>query len=72
MKPTLHDAELPRPTRAHPDVPDVAGLDDVVEGLHGLLDRGVWIEAMALQDIDVVQLESLERCFDRVEDVLRL
>jgi hypothetical protein len=69
-KPTLHDAELPRPTRAHPDVSDVAGLDDVMEGLHGLLNGGIWVETMALQDIDVVQLKSLQRGLNGVEDVL--
>lgn len=36
--------------------------------LHGLLERGVVVEAMDLEDIDVVGVEALERGVDLVED----
>lgn len=35
---TLHQLELPGPTRRHPDVPRVTGLYDIVQSLHRFLD----------------------------------
>lgn len=90
---TLHLMELVRVTRAHADVSAVAGLDDVVERVHRLLDRCVIVESgrqlttlytvsqlymrnelcdlpVALQDIDIVELQPLKGRLDRVKDVL--
>lgn len=35
-----------------------------MEGLHGLLDGGVVVEPVALQDVDIVELKSGERRVD--------
>lgn len=56
--------------RAHPDVPDVASLYHIVECLHGFLDGRVIVEAMKLQDVDVIKLETSEGMLHRIEDVL--
>lgn len=56
--------------RAHADVAYVASLYDIVEGLHSFLDRGVVVEPMTLEYIDVVELQSLQTRFDSGEDVL--
>jgi hypothetical protein len=62
--------ELPRPAGAHPDVPHIPSLYDIVERLHGLLNRRIRVEAVALQKVNVIQLEPLERSFDGVEYML--
>jgi hypothetical protein len=62
--------ELPSSAAAHSNVTHPARLDNVVKGLHGLLNGSVRVEPMALKDIDVVGLETFERRFNRVEDVL--
>jgi hypothetical protein len=48
----------------------MTSLDDIVKGLHGLFDRGVPVEAVTLEDIDVVELQAFETVLNRVEDVL--
>jgi len=60
----LHGGELPRPHRRGPEIADLAGLDDVVQRLHRLLDRRVRIEAVDLVEIDVVGTEPGQRCVD--------
>lgn len=67
---TLHELELPRPAAAHPDVPHPSGLNDVVQRAHRLFDRSVVVESVALEDIDVVELQSGQRVLDRGEDSL--
>jgi hypothetical protein len=67
---TLHDMELPRIAGAHPYVSYIPRLDDIVEGLHCLLDGRVGVEAVTLKKIDVIQLKPLERSFHRVEYML--
>jgi hypothetical protein len=62
--------ELPRPAGAHPDIPHIPSLYDIVERLHGLLNRRVGVKAVALQKVNVIQLEPLERGFDGVEYML--
>ena len=54
----LHLGELPGPHRRGADVAGLAGLDDVVQGLHGLLDRRVGVEAVDLVEVDVVGAEA--------------
>ena len=41
-----------------------------MERLHGFFDWRIIIEAVALEQIDIVELKALQRGFDRVEDVL--
>lgn len=60
----LHGLELIGVTARHADVPRVPGLDDVVQGLHGFGDGCVIVEPVALEDVDVVELEALEGVFD--------
>lgn len=50
----LHCVELVGETRAHPNIADVSGLDDIVQRLHCLFDRSVVVEAVALEEIDVL------------------
>jgi hypothetical protein len=38
--------------------------------LHGLCDRGIRIEAMALENVDIVELKTLQGSFDCFEYVL--
>lgn len=40
--------------------------------LHGLFDRRFIIEAMALEDVDIVEPEPLEGAFDRCKDALMI
>jgi hypothetical protein len=67
---TLHQLELPSKAAAHADVSHVASFHDIVQSPHCLLDRSVLIEPMALQNVDVVELQSLERLLDRGKDML--
>lgn len=66
----LHLSELHSPHAAGTDVPDFSALDEVVQRLHGLLDRYVDVETVDLQEIDVLEVQTLERCVDGVEDGL--
>ena len=50
---------LPGVAAAHADVPYLAALNDIVQRLHRLLDGCLVVEAMALQQVDVVDLEAL-------------
>jgi hypothetical protein len=43
-----------------------AYLDDIVQGLHRLFNGGLLIEAMALQQIDIIELEPPERMVCRL------
>ena len=49
--------ELPREHAAGADVARLARLDDIVQGLHRLLDRGLRIPAVDLVQVDVVEAE---------------
>ena len=55
---------------AHADVPNLAALDDIMQCLHRFLNRCIIVKAMALQEIDVVELETPERVLYAFEDVL--
>ena len=52
---------LPSIAAAHAYIPDMSRFDDVMQGLHRLFNRCLRIEAMALQHIDVVELQAFER-----------
>lgn len=60
----LHRVELPSVAAGHPDVTRIASFDDVVQSVHGLSSRRILVKAMALEDIDVIELESFKRMFD--------
>ena len=66
----LELGELPRVHRGRAEVADLARLDDVVQRLHRLLDRGVGVEAVDLVEVDVVGAEPRERGVDLLEDRL--
>lgn len=42
-----------------------------MQSLHGFLDRCFIVKSVQLEDIDVFELQSLERVFDRREDPLK-
>ena len=61
---------LPSVAATHTDIPNLAALDDVVQRLHGLLDRRLIVKAMALQQVDVVEPKALKRVVNTLKDVL--
>lgn len=60
----LHLGELPGVHRTGPDVADLARLDQVVQRLHRLLDRGVRVEAVDLVEVDVVGAQAPQAVVD--------
>ena len=52
---------LPSVATAHAIVSDVSRFHNVVQSLHGLIDQRIGIEAMALQDVDIIMLQTLKR-----------
>lgn len=66
----LHCVELVSVATRHPNVPRISSLDDIVQSLHRLGNRGIVVESMALEDIDIVELEALKRVFDRIKNML--
>lgn len=46
------------------EVHDFAGLDEVVESVHHLLDRGGVVPEVDIEDVNVRRLELLERVVD--------
>jgi len=67
----LELGELPGVHAAGAQVADLAGLHDVVQGLHGLLEGSVGIEAVDLVEVDVVGPEPGQRGVDLLEVALR-
>jgi len=64
----LHLGELPGPHARRAEVPYFSGLDEVVQGFHGFLDRGVGVEAVDLIEVDVVGFEPGQRRVDLFHD----
>ena len=60
--------ELPGVHGRCADVADLAGLDYVVEGLHGLFDGGLVVPAVDLIEVDVVSAETLQALVEFEED----
>ena len=52
----LHCLELVGVAARHPDVSCIAGFDYIMQSLHGLGDRSVVVEAMALDYVDIIEL----------------
>jgi len=53
------------------EVPDLSLPDEIVHGAGDVLDGHVGIDAMLVQEVDRIDLESLERCLRDLADVLR-
>ena len=64
----LHLGELPGIHRRRAEIADLPRLDEVVQRLHRLLDRGVGVEAVDQVDIDVVSVEASQRGVDLLHD----
>ena len=57
---TLHKLELPSPTAAHSNVPDLAHLHEIVKRLHCLFNRTRIVESVTLKHIDIIQLKAFK------------
>ena len=64
----LKFGELPGVHGGGAEVADLPGLDDVVEGLHGLCDWSLGIEAVDLVEVDVVGAEPGQGGVDLLND----
>jgi len=63
----IHLRKLPCSHGARSDVSDFSRLYEVVERLHRLVDRRLWVEAVDLKEVDVRELQTLQRRFDSIE-----
>ena len=52
----LHLSELHSPHTTCTDIPHLAHLNEVVQGLHGFLDWYICIETVDLQEIDILEI----------------
>lgn len=43
-----------------------------MQSLHRLLNRRIRIEAVALQDVDIIKLEAFQRLLHRIKNVLQM
>jgi hypothetical protein len=68
LRDKLHLCELVRPHAARANIPHLPALDEVMQRLHRLLDWRVAVEAVDLEEVDVVGVEPLERRVDGVEN----
>ena len=64
----LHHAEFVCPHGTRAKVADFTAFDEVVQGFHGLFDGRVRVEAVHLQEVDVVCFEASEGCMHRGEE----
>jgi hypothetical protein len=64
----LHLGGLPGPHRRCAEVTDLPGLDHVVQGLHGFLDRRGRVEAVDLVEVDVVSAEPAQGVVELLDD----
>lgn len=64
----LQERELPGPHAGRADVVHFAGTHEVVEGLHGFFEGRVWVEAVDLQEVQVVELKAGEGGVDCFEN----
>ena len=58
------------PHRRSTNIAHFAGLDDIMESIHGFLRGCSGVETVNLQQIDVGQIESLQAGIDTLEDML--
>lgn len=64
----LHAREFGRPHAACADVAHFSGLDKIVECFHGFFKGRVVVEAVDLEKVEVIRVETSEGCIDLVED----
>ena len=64
----LQQRELPGPHAGGADVVHFPGTHEVVQGLHGFFQGRVRVEAVDLQEVEVVELEAPEGGVDGFED----
>jgi hypothetical protein len=63
---------LPSVAATHAYVPNVSRFDHIMQSLHRLLNRRIRVEAVALQDVDIIQLKAFQGLLHRIEDVLQM
>lgn len=68
LRDVLQRLEFPRSHGAGADVPNPALLDNIVQRLHDLFPRGIAVQAVDLQDIDVCA-EALDALLHSIEDM---
>ena len=66
----LHYCKLVPPHRACADVPHLTHLYEVTQCLHGFFDQGIFVEAVALEQVHVVGVQAPEAGLDGLEDGL--
>ena len=64
----LRLGKLPGIHRGSTDVANFAGLDYIVEGLHGLFDRGAIVPPMDLIEVHIVSAKSPQTGVDLVHN----
>ena len=64
----LHHTELVGPHGTRAKVADFTAFDEVVQRFHGLFDGCVRVEAVHLQEVDVVCFKASEGCVHGGED----
>ena len=63
---------LPSVAATHAYVPNVSRFDYIMQSLHRLLNRRIRIEAVALQDVDIIKLEAFQGLLHRIKNVLQM
>lgn len=64
----LHACELGRPHAACANVAHFSGLDKIVECFHRFFNGSIVVEAVDLEKVEVIRVETSEGCVDLVED----
>jgi hypothetical protein len=63
---------LPSVAATHAYVPNMSRFDYIMQSLHRLLNWSIRIEAVALQDVDIIKLKAFQWLFHRIENVLQM
>ena len=62
--------ESPCPTGGHPNISNHSTLHYIIEGFHDFGNFHIRIEPMTLEYVNILHVESPERSFDGIKDVL--
>ena len=68
----LQCREFYRPHTTRADISNLSTFHKIMQRLHCLFNGDILVEAVDLQEVDVVDLKSLQAPFDRFEDMLRI